>query len=191
VSRQVLAEPSADLGAKTWVRLTDGTPLVTAAHREKGWIVLVHTTANPDWSNLALSGLFVDMLRRMVALSRGVAEGTAEVSLPPRELLDGFGRAQQPSAGAVALPAGALAETAVGPRHPPGLYGTDAVRRSLNLSAGLPELKPLEALPPGAETATFGAPRAVDLKPWLLVGALVIALADLLISLFLRGLMQF
>ena len=30
VSRQVLAEPSADLAAKTWARLSDGTPLVTA-----------------------------------------------------------------------------------------------------------------------------------------------------------------
>ena len=188
VTRQVLAEPSADLGTKTWVRLSDGTPLVTAGRREKGWIVLVHTTANPDWSNLALSGLFVEMLRRMVALSRGVAEGTAEISLPPRELLDGFGRSQQPTAAAVAIPAGAFSQTAVGPRHPPGFYGTDAVRRSLNLSARLPELKPLGDLPGGAEQGSYGAARAVDVKPWLLVAALIVALADLLISLFLRGL---
>ncbi|MGE5145746.1 MAG: DUF4159 domain-containing protein, partial [Candidatus Eiseniibacteriota bacterium] len=179
---------AADLGTKTWVRLSDGTPLVTAARRDKGWIVLVHTTANPDWSNLALSGLFVEMLRRMVALSRGVAEGTTEISLPPRELLDGFGRAQQPTAGAVAIPAGAFSQTAVGPRHPPGFYGTDAVRRSLNLSARLPELKPLGDLPAGAERGSYGVAGAVDIKPWLLVAALVLALADLLVSLFLRGL---
>jgi len=63
VQRQVLAEPEPDLAGKTWARLTDGNP---AGHRpaaRQGWLVLVHTTANADWSNLALSGLFVDMLR--------------------------------------------------------------------------------------------------------------------------------
>ena len=73
VSRQVLAEPDLDLASKTWARLADGTPLVTAEKRGQGWIVLVHTTANAEWSNLALSGLFVEMLRRIVAMSQGVA----------------------------------------------------------------------------------------------------------------------
>ena len=73
ISRQVLAEPDLDLANKTWARLADGTPLVTAEKRGQGWIVLVHTTANAEWSNLALSGLFVEMLRRTVAMSQGVA----------------------------------------------------------------------------------------------------------------------
>ena len=71
VSRQVLAEPTLDLASKTWARLQDGTPLVTAEKRGKGWLVLVHTTADPEWSNLAISGLMVEMLRRVVGLSRG------------------------------------------------------------------------------------------------------------------------
>src|SRR5215475_13836766 len=93
VSRQVLAEPDLDLAAKTWARLADGTPLVTAERRGQGWIVLIHTTANADWSNLALSGLFVEMLRRIVAISEGVAE-TGDAALPPLETLDGHGRLQ-------------------------------------------------------------------------------------------------
>src|SRR5437660_1712194 len=36
VSRQVLAEPTPGLTDKTWARLADGTPLVTAARRGKG-----------------------------------------------------------------------------------------------------------------------------------------------------------
>src|SRR5262249_21170420 len=94
VSRQVLAEPTIDLGNKTWARLADGTPLVTAEKRGQGWIALVHTTANADWSNLALSGLFVDMLRRVLAMSQGVA-AAGEGALPPIETLDGFGRLQR------------------------------------------------------------------------------------------------
>ncbi|HEX6441288.1 MAG TPA: BatA domain-containing protein, partial [Stellaceae bacterium] len=66
VARQVLAEPDLDLATKTWARLADGTPLVTAEKRGEGWVVLVHTSANAEWSNLALSGLFVEMLRRVV-----------------------------------------------------------------------------------------------------------------------------
>ncbi|MFZ0694851.1 MAG: BatA domain-containing protein, partial [Alphaproteobacteria bacterium] len=71
VERQVLAEPSLDLGSKTWAQLADGTPLVTAERRDQGTLILFHITANADWSNLPLSGLFVDMLRRIVALSHG------------------------------------------------------------------------------------------------------------------------
>src|SRR5258708_20848825 len=67
VSRQVLADPDIELAGKTWARLADGTPLVTAAQQGKGWIVLMHTTANAEWSNPALSGLFVEMLRRVAA----------------------------------------------------------------------------------------------------------------------------
>jgi hypothetical protein len=79
IARQVLAEPTLELPEKTWAQLADGTPLVTAERRGKGWTVLVHTTANNDWSNLPLSGLYVDMLRRLVALSQGVAvEGEGE-----------------------------------------------------------------------------------------------------------------
>ena len=94
VSRQVLAEPDIDLSGKTWAALADGTPLVTAEKQGKGWIVLVHTTANAEWSNLALSGLFVEMLRRIAAISEGVAEA-GDATLPPLETLDGFGRLQR------------------------------------------------------------------------------------------------
>src|SRR3546814_12691603 len=42
------------LGKKTWARLADGTPIVTAERRGGGWLVLVHTTANADWTHLPL-----------------------------------------------------------------------------------------------------------------------------------------
>ncbi|MBN9507506.1 MAG: BatA domain-containing protein, partial [Alphaproteobacteria bacterium] len=93
VNRQVLAEPGAHLTEQTWARLADGTPLVTAAPRGAGRIVLFHVTANADWSDLPLSGLFVEMLRRLVALSVGVAnDATSSVPLAPAATLDGFGQ---------------------------------------------------------------------------------------------------
>ena len=79
VTRQVLAEPEAGLAERTWATLADGTPLVTATKRGKGMIVLFHVTADTRWSDLPLSGSFVEMLRRMVGMA-GTTTATDEVS---------------------------------------------------------------------------------------------------------------
>src|SRR5690606_30673826 len=50
VSRQVLAEPVENIDELSWARLEDGTPLITAAPLDQGMLVLVHTTASPEWS---------------------------------------------------------------------------------------------------------------------------------------------
>jgi hypothetical protein len=189
IDRQVLAEPTLDLAEKTWARLTDGTPLVTADRRGKGWLVLVHTTAGPDWSNLAISGLFVEMLRRTVALSEGVAGPQAGEPLPPLATLDGFGRLSDPPASAIAIPAGGFAEAVAGPEHPPGFYGTEDQRRALNLGASVTLLAPLGALPQGVGRLPYGEAAEVDLGPWLLALALSLVIADLVVTLALRGLL--
>ena len=80
--------------------------------RGDGQLVFFHVTANSDWSNLPLSGLFVEMLRRIASLGRlGGGEAgqswpatgesdarpaTAEV-LAPLQVLDGFGLLQEPA----------------------------------------------------------------------------------------------
>ncbi len=190
IRRQVLAEPSLDLGERTWARLVDGTPLVTAARRGEGRVVLVHTTANTDWSNLPLSGLFVEALRRLVAISQGVrAGGLADRALPPIETLDGFGLLGVPSATTLALTREVLEEGRIGPRHPPGYYGAEGLRRAHNLAAAEPPLKAIGELPAGVAVEFYARGRETDLKPWLLAAAIVLMLADLMIALALRGLL--
>jgi hypothetical protein len=188
VSRQVLAEPDLDLAAKTWARLGDGTPLVTAEKRGRGWVVLVHTTANADWSNLALSGLFVEMLRRVVAISQGVSEAGAGM-LPPVETLDGFGRLQRAPSTARPIAGEEIAAAGASPRHPPGFYGAADARRALNLSTGVRELQPLAGLPSGVTREGFASGGEIDLRPPLLLAALILALIDLAIAYALRGLL--
>ena len=188
VTRQVLAEPSLDLSSKTWARLTDGTPLVTAEKRGKGWLVLVHTTADPAWSSLPISGLFVDMLRRVVGLSQGVANAS-DAALPPVETLDGFGRLGQAPASAQLIPAGAFKDAQVDARHPPGFYGTTDARRALNLASAVPGLEAIAQLPPGIATQPYARAKEVDFRPWLLGAALSLALVDLVIAYALRGLL--
>ncbi len=77
-------EPSPTLAEHTWASLADGTPLVTARKLDAGQIVLFHTSADTSWSNLALSGHFVEMLRRITQLSRG--HGGAAPERPKRWL---------------------------------------------------------------------------------------------------------
>ncbi|MGH6931697.1 MAG: DUF4159 domain-containing protein [Dongiaceae bacterium] len=190
VRRQVLAEPEIDLGDKTWARLSDGTPLVTASKLKDGWIVLFHTTANADWSNLALSGLFVDMLQRIVALSAGVVEIAEDATLPPLRALDGFGQLAAPPATAIAATTREIDAGKTSPRHPPGYYGHDEARRALNLSPGIEEFAPLPALPSPVTEAGFIPSPEIDLKPWLLAILLWLFAFDMLIGLALRGLLS-
>ena len=187
VSRQVLAEPSLELGQKTWAKLADGTPLVTAERRGEGWLVLVHTTSNTDWSNLALSGLFVEMLQRIARMSRGVA-GAGELPLSPLDSLDGFGRLTPPPPTARSIAAADFAGSVVSPQTPPGFYGTDETRRALNLAPGLGELSALTDLPLGVAVEGYERASEVDLKPTILAIVLAILLADTVIALVMRGL---
>jgi Domain of unknown function (DUF4159)/Aerotolerance regulator N-terminal len=188
IERQVLAEPTIDLSEKTWARLTDGTPLVTAEKRGRGWLVLVHTTANAEWSNLPLSGLFVEMLRRLIGMSQGVATDLTTAILPPIEVMDGFGRLSGPPPTASPI-RGAIGNTRVSPNHPPGFYGQESSKRALNLASAVSRVDPLPPPPRGVAMRAYGRVGEVDLKPWLLTLAFLIALADLVIALWLRGLM--
>jgi len=147
VRAQVLARPGLDLADKTWASLADGTPLVTAARRGDGVVVLFHVTADPSWSNLPISGVFVEMLRRTAfAATRRVEDDAAgDRRYEPWRVLDGYGRFVEPPASARAVTA---AEAAQGPAptRPPGLYGAaeapiavNAVGPATTLTAWRPE----------------------------------------------------
>lgn len=188
ISQQVLAEPTPDLADKTWARLADGTPLVTGEKRGQGYLVLIHTTANTGWSNMALSGLFVNMLQRLVTLSRGVAGDGVNKALKPWRTLDGFGRLGAPPAGIQMLPADAGETFVPRPASPPGLYGDENAQVAFNIGGRIAPPKPL-ALPGGVATDRLSEGGETDLSRWFLLAALLLLLADLLISLWLRGLL--
>ncbi|HEV2335462.1 MAG TPA: DUF4159 domain-containing protein [Stellaceae bacterium] len=189
VSRQVLAEPDLDLAGKIWARLADGTPLVTGQKMGQGWTILVHTTANAEWSDLALSGLFVQMLRRIVAMSQGVS-AASEGELPPIETLDGFGRLDHAPPNARPISGKEIGTAKPSPRHPPGFYGTADSRTALNLSTTVGALQPIGRLPAGVARDTFAKSAEVDVRAPLLVAAFLLALLDLMIAYALRGLLR-
>jgi len=191
VNRQVLAEPSADLAARTWASLADGTPLVTAADRGAGRVVLFHVTAEAGWSNLPISGHFVDMLRRVVQLSRAISGGGEAGSgiLPPWRLLDAGGALLPASGDAKPLDLSDNRVVQAGPDNPPGLYGGEDGFAALNLFRPGDTLHPVQI--PGFEVPVSRAPiagdTAIDFRPWLFGAALLALLADTLIVLLLNG----
>jgi hypothetical protein len=193
VERQVLAEPDPDLSARTWASLSDGTPLVTAARRGDGWIVLFHVTADTSWSNLPISGTFVEMLRRTVALAEagtaGADGGSAgETLLAPLSILDGTGRPVTPPSEVRGIPASAV-DTAVPSREtPPGLYGADDAFRTVNLLGPESRFPRLDTSGfAGADVVPLAGASGIDLVPWLFAIAFALLLVDALAVLALFG----
>jgi len=197
ISRQVLAEPSGLAGAKIWARLEDGTPLVTAANKGQGLVVLFHVPSSPGWSNLPLSGLFVEMLHKLADLApiaigddeTRLEAGVAQTNQPlgPRKVLDGFGQLENPAAYVEPLTAEGLKRNRIGPRHPPGLYGPQNGARALNIGTNDLKLTTMGKLPDGIDIKTYGPTRIVNLKPALLITAFLLFLADGLAVFALSG----
>jgi hypothetical protein len=201
VSRQVLADP-AGLGpeVKVWARLKDGTPLVTAARRGDGQVIFFHVTANSDWSNLPLSGLFVEMLRRVASLGRlgggrealagdageAGAAGTAEV-LSPLQVLDGFGLLKNPPPTTQGIAASKIADARPNAENPPGYYGPAGAPRALNLITPKSLLKPLPSLPAGVERRVYEGSTAEPLKPHLLIATMALLFLDIVAVLLLQA----
>ncbi len=138
VKRQVLAEPDPELARKTWASLTDGTPLVTADNRGKGSIVLFHVSPQATWSNLPISGSFVEMLRLVLSLSQTQSNGSVDaqnVSLNPWRIISPTGTITPAPGFAKPAQFTAAKKPVATYENPPGLYGNEDGAVALNLLA--------------------------------------------------------
>lgn len=194
VSRQVLAEPTPDIVERTWATLADGTPLVTGMKKDKGTLVLFHVTPEATWSNLPISGSFVEMLRRIVQLSRnqGAAVANAEAaaaSLAPYRMIGADGALVPPTPDARPLvpAAGPLPVTL---ENPPGLYGSETgvfAHNLLNASSTFtPLARPQVSLPVTAIPYAFD--ESENLKGPLVTLALLLMVLDTLAVFWMGGL---
>ena len=197
VSRQVLAEPDATLTERTWATLADGTPLVTAQRRGKGMIVLFHITADTRWSDLPLSGTFVEMLKRIVTFAGSITASDAGATsgrgprevLPPTRILDGFGIFGPPPATARPVPTGFAGRATAD--HPPGFYGPPEGLLAVNALAPGDRLAPLDASPLNARREAYRMSEPEDLRgPILLVSLALLALDAVIVFLLSGGIAQ-
>ncbi|CAN7584840.1 DUF4159 domain-containing protein [Mesorhizobium sp. LjNodule214] len=196
VTRQVLAEPTPDIVERTWATLADGTPLVTGLKKGKGTLVLFHVTPEATWSNLPISGSFVEMLRRIVQLSRnqGAAIANAEAaatSLAPYRMIAADGELVPPTPDARPLVPGA-GPLPVTFENPPGLYGSETGVFAHNLLEADSTFalldRPQVSLPVTPVQYAFDESR--NLKGALVAAALVLMVLDTLAVFWMGGLLS-
>jgi len=192
VSRQVLAEPDAVLPTKSWASLEDGTPLVTGERRGKGLLALFHVSADMRWSDLPMSGSFVEMLRRIVDISgftsapgAGVAGAPNAETVAPLRILDGFGTFGPPPS--TAKPVSADFRDRASREHPPGFYGPADGPLAVNTLAAADRVLPLDTSSLRARRASYTNTEPRDLRGSLLSTSLALFLIDAMIVALLGG----
>jgi hypothetical protein len=194
VQRQVLAEPDGALPERTWASLADGTPLVTAVKRGRGLVVLFHVTADTAWSNLPLSGAFVEMLRRIVSLAGSganpvettpAAERGPAPTIAPSRLLDAFGAFTAPGPTARPIPADFRGRAVAD--HPPGFYGPPEGLVAVNALAPDDRPAPIDLGPLQNRVETFSRGEAIDLRGLVLTAAFALLALDAVIVFLLAG----
>lgn len=194
VRQQVLAQPDVSLSERTWAFLEDGTPLVTAEPLGNGWLVLFHVTADTEWSDLPLSGLFVDMLRATLPLARvtnlatsaELSNATQNAQLAPFQNIDPLGIMSAPSGEVKFIPSTGAVQLSTA--NPPGYYGVPERYRALNIYEADTKLSPLDTSAMSVEARLdFTPAKTTDLKPAIFVFALALLLADALAVLIMQG----
>ncbi|MEX0345519.1 MAG: DUF4159 domain-containing protein [Rhizobiaceae bacterium] len=193
VRRQVLAEPTPDIVDRTWASLADGTPLVTGANRGNGTIALFHVPPEATWSNLPISGSFVEMLRRLVQLSRNQgsherqSDGQPD-ALAPYRMISADGALVPPPPDAKPLLLDGEAPT-VTIDNPPGFYGSSEGVVAHNL---LDESSTFERIvKPSRDILVtdirYGFDEQRDLKGLLFIVAVVLLALDTLAVFWISG----
>ena len=189
IKRQVIAQPSAELLNNTWATLEDGTPLITANMLDNGFNIFFHITANPDWSNMPLTGTFVEVLERLISMSEGIESVNTNITLKPYKLLDGFGRIIDPPSNALPMNFELNANSVKS--RAPGYYGNELYRRVLNISDYINKLEP--------KTVTFQDETKIEkyisenlmqLQPILLLLLIALAIIDSIVSLRIKGILN-
>ena len=135
VRAQVIAQPGPALADAVIAALADGTPLVTRAPLGQGQVVLFHVTATGEWSNLPLSGLFVQMLERLAVSApaqRPSAQSLEGTVWAPQSVLDGFG-SPLPAGQRKGVAGPDLVAAPLGPDLWPGRYRNGAQQIARNV----------------------------------------------------------
>jgi hypothetical protein len=188
VTSQVMAQPDPTLASRVIAQLTDGTPLVTRKRVGQGQVVLVHVTANAEWSTLPLSGLFVQMLERLAISAMPATpapEDLAGTVWQPVRVLDAFGAVGD--AGTLPGVAGEdLLAAALGPDLRPGLYQGEDRSLARNVVTQETVLEPM-MWPDSVPVEGLSRPQETPLSGWLLALAIALLLADVVASLALSG----
>ncbi len=176
VARQLLAAPSPQTRERTWARLEDGTPIITAAELGRGEVVLVHTTADASWSTLPLTGEFGRILERITRRTEGSGSGEGPWRL--EMAVSAGGALRKPETQAEPVPDGRMALGRASPGLPPGLYASESATRVIAVETDLMPSAP----PADAQTQPLETAQTIHPAPWLLALAVLLIALDTAVS---------
>ena len=189
IESQVLAQPGPDLSDRVIAELEDGTPLATTKPFGQGLVVLFHASADAEWSNLPLSGLFVEMLERLAIASRPVQDAlpvdAEKLDWTLESLVTAFGEVRTANTGP-AVPGERISNLTSGPGIPPGLYGSGSITAAVHAVDGTRELEPA-VWPDEISQKDFAADSSLQLAGYLLGLAALLFAADIISTLWLAG----
>jgi hypothetical protein len=161
---------------------------VTAVRHGRGWIVLFHVTAGPDWSDLPLSGLFPRMLQRVLGLAQGgPATGPANGAWVLDRALSAEGQMENAPTSARPIPAASWDAASASAVSPPGLYRLGSATAALNVIKTDTAITGLPRDLPGVEFAGLDGPRPLRFIAALLTAALIMLGLDVILALALAG----
>ena len=188
ISSQVIAQPDPNLAERVVASLQDGTPLVTQKTAGNGRVVLFHVTANAEWSNLPLSGLFVQMLERLAVSTSGKLEDIQDLEgliWKPEETIDAFGVIRDAS-GLSGIEGSTLAAHQLSKSMPPGVYSNGGRKAALNVMARDDVLARANW---GRDIKVLSLDKSPQqfFKPYLLIMALGLLMLDIFATLWLSG----
>jgi len=153
---------------------------------------LFHVSADMRWSDLPMSGSFVEMLRRIVDMSgytsspgAGVASEAKVETVAPLRTLDGFGAFGPPPS--TAKPMLADFRDRATSDHPPGFYGPADGPLAVNTLAAADRIAPLDTSALRAQHASYTNAEPRDLRGILLSASLALFLIDALVVAMLGG----
>ena len=188
ITAQVMAQPDPTLAERVIASLSDGTPLVTRKAMGQGQVVLFHVTANADWANLPLSGLYMQMLERLAVTAAGQtpsAEDLEGTVWTPVKVMDGYGRLDDAGT-RPGVDGPDLIEAPSGPELLPGLYQSGGRSIARNVLGADSEVEAVQ-WPENIPVTGFAEATERPLGGLLLLGALALLFVDIIASLALSG----
>ena len=154
---------------------------------------MFHVTADTRWSDLPLSGAFVEMLKRIVALAGTAATADGDAAggrgarelVAPNRILDGFGVFGPPPPTARPVATGFSGRATAD--HPPGFYGPPEGLLAVNTLAPADRLAPLDVSALNARREAYRMSEPQDLRGPIMLAALVLLALDAIVVFWLAG----
>tara|TARA_R110002126_G_scaffold13118_2_gene56449 strand:+ start:138347 stop:141160 length:2814 start_codon:yes stop_codon:yes gene_type:complete len=197
IKRQILAAPALSHAAQSWALASDATPLITARNQGSGRIILIHTQAKPGWSNLPLTGFFINMLHRIIDISTGtriavdrntaLSESLEGALFTPYKVINIHGELINPPSGLNAQPLKTIQSSPLSHDLWPGIYRSNNAEIIVNLGDKLQAIRTIYPQKLKAVIKPYLKERNINLLPYFIMLIMALILAEWLCIAILSG----